>query len=308
MNSILALARKRKFQAKTEKSFTNILTGYKSHQTYFDALMQNMLPFYNSFKADFKFPEHVDISQADDHYFYPYFYDSSMMTFQALRLVTQSLSAKSTGRATFYPVTNHLYVQQQAKYCYSLFNASPDDFQQKLLALYKSVHEQLQFCCSYLLLPNGSGSHFSREEIGRQFHLQPDELDTVLLKEINFITEWVRRDPILSMLYIRIPLHSATEKTAQLLKQQLSIEQIAAMRQVKRHTIEDHLIEMMIKDYALDWQQFVSEDEVAEIRTLYHDYSFERLKPFYEHSSIDDYFKVKLALCVVIKEVHHGAE
>jgi uncharacterized protein YpbB len=110
------------------------------------------------------------------------------------------------------------------------------------------------------------------------------------------------------MLYIRIPLHSATEKTAQLLKQQLSIEQIAAMRQVKRHTIEDHLIEMMIKDYALDWQQFVSEDEVAEIRTLYHDYSFERLKPFYEHSSIDDYFKVKLALCVVIKEVHHGAE
>ncbi|TDM13201.1 helix-turn-helix domain-containing protein [Macrococcus lamae] len=306
MNSILTLAKMKKFQSKTDKSFTNILTGYKSHQTYFDALMQGLLPFYNCFPHGLKSDDesHIVIR---DHQFYPYFYDSSQLTFQSLRLLTQSLSAKTLQLPSFYPVTNHLFVQQQVRQCFILYKDNPEIFRNDLVNLYQSVEKCLGTCYSYLLLPDGSGQHFSKSDILIECGITEDEIDLALLKEYNVITAMIRQHPKLSGLYIRIPLHSASEKTSTLLEQRYTVERMAAIRHVKQHTIEDHLIEMMIKDYAFDWKQFISESEVVEIRQLYRLHKFEKLKPYYENSSIDSYFKIKLALCLVIKEAYDEA-
>ncbi|WP_170234529.1 helix-turn-helix domain-containing protein [Macrococcus equipercicus] len=307
MNSVLALAAKKKFQSKTDKSFINILTGYKSHQTYFDALMQGMMPFYHAF-PELKALLTEQDGAVEDYIFYPYFYDSAALTFQSLRLLTQSLSAYAGKLTMFYPVTNHLYVQQQVKHCFAYYKNHPDEFKAELISLYEQVEQQLGACCSFLLLPDGCGQHSSRSELTTRFQLPADALELVLLKEFNLLTELIRQHPVLSPLYIRLPLHSATEKTAALLSGRLTIQQMAAARGVKHHTIEDHLIEMMIKDYPFDWQRFIRPAEVGEIRALYDKHAFERLKPYFENSSIDDYFKIKLAICLVIKGEYNGPE
>ncbi|GGB05453.1 hypothetical protein GCM10007190_11840 [Macrococcus hajekii] len=295
MDSIYQQAKQRKFEEKTDKSFYNILSGFKSHQTFFDAMMQGMLPFYNSRPS-------VTGDTAESLTFYPYFYDSCHMTFQALRLLTQSMSAFSAGIRDFYPVSNQLFIQQQVKEWLALNGKDVTVYQSELLGLYSGLSEELE-TFSYKLLADAKGNHFRADEIMMTDDLDVETYNLKLLHELNHLTHLIHHHNYFSQLYIRAPLQFATEQTMQLLQEGWSIERIARKRGVKTHTIEDHIIEMIIKDYRIDVDHYISAEEIEEVRQLYHEHRYQRLKPYFERSAIDDYFKVKLGLCLMMKGV-----
>ncbi|TDM15480.1 helix-turn-helix domain-containing protein [Macrococcus bovicus] len=295
MDSIYQQAKQRKFAEKTDKSFNNILMGFKSHQTYFDAMMQGQLPFYNSR------PERTG-DTAEEMRFYPYFFDATHMTFQALRLLTQTMAARSCHIHDFYPVTNHLYIQQQVKHWLHSSESRPDVYEAELLTLYDTLAQALPVF-SFKLLPDAKGNHFSVDEICSAARFAQGEYPLMLLRELNMLTHLIHHHPYFNSLYIRMPLHSATEQTREWIANGAALEDIALKRGVKLHTIEDHIIEMIIKDYSVDISRYVTEDEIAEIRALYHEHHYQRLKPYFEESQMDSYFKVKIALCQIMKEV-----
>ncbi|WP_165980646.1 helix-turn-helix domain-containing protein [Macrococcus carouselicus] len=295
MDSIYQQAKVRKFAEKTDKSFNNIITGFKSHQTFFDAMMQSMLPFYNSN------PERTG-DAAEPLQFYPYFYESSQLTFQALRLLTQTISARSSEVRDFYPVSNHLYIHQQIKYWISAHGMDASIYQRELLMLFDELAAE-RSVISYKLLPDAQGNHYTVDEICQADELTLDEYRLKVLHEMNHLTAFISEHEYFKELYIRLPLQIATEQTRSLMESGVNLEEIAAARQVKLHTIEDHIIEMVIKDYEIDYTTFVAEDEIAAVRNLYSTYQFQRLKPYYQESGIDSYFKIKLALCLTMKGV-----
>ncbi|PTE73936.1 hypothetical protein BUY44_03525, partial [Staphylococcus devriesei] len=49
MHSIISYASTHAFNYKTDKSIYNILSGKKTHQTFFDACSQQLLSLYHSF-------------------------------------------------------------------------------------------------------------------------------------------------------------------------------------------------------------------------------------------------------------------
>ncbi|ULG71040.1 helix-turn-helix domain-containing protein [Macrococcus brunensis] len=295
MDSIYQQAKQRKFAEKTDKSFNNILMGFRSHQTYFDAMMQGQLPFYNSR------PE-LTGDTPEDIRFYPYFYDASHMTFQALRLLTQTMAAQSYQIKDFYPVSNHLFIQHQVKSWLHSYKRQPKEYETELLSLYDKMAQELPVF-TYKLLPDAKGNHFSIEEICRASGFEQTEYSLMLLRELNLLTHLIHQHDYFKSLYIRMPLHSATEQTKEWITKGIALDTIALKRGVKLHTIEDHIIEMIIKDYPVDVSRYVTETEIAEIRSLYHQHHYQRLKPYFEESQIDSYFKVKIALCLIMKEV-----
>lgn len=299
MDSRINRAYSRKFDIKTLKSWNNILMGHKSQQTYFDALLQDLLPFYH-LVGEVPQIDNVQRVQQDD-LLYPYFYDASRMTFQALRLLTQSLS-NVRHQTKFTPVTNHLYIQSEVKVVYKYFKEQVPVFERLLIELFEQVHKRFNCCLSYLLLPNYLGLSYTEDDLANHFNMPLDAVHNQLLNEYNYITHLIAHHEILSIIYIRIPLHKRTMQTYQLLNQGYTIEQMAHIRQVRTHTIDDHLVEILIKDYPIDWSVFVSDKEVHQIKEVYESMKVTRLKQIYEQSPVKDYLKIKLALCVIKKD------
>lgn len=92
-----------------------------------------------------------------------------------------------------------------------------------------------------------------------------------------------------------MPLHKNTARTYQLINS-YTIDETARLLRLREHTIQDHIIEMMIKDYPVEISRFINTDELQAIVHLYSQLTYGKLKSFYEHSEVKDYFKLKIGI------------
>lgn len=100
MYNIIHFAYTNAHNYKTEKSIFNIITGKKSHQTFFDACSQQLLTLYHSL-PNLKYPSferysnnfNIETEQYQSIINHPrHTYDSLINTFHAIQLLTQTLS------------------------------------------------------------------------------------------------------------------------------------------------------------------------------------------------------------------------
>lgn len=293
---------------KSVKSLWKLLIGARTQQTYFDAVMQDLLPVYElyphvSFEAVNRLI-HQKNNVDDDHNknvsLYPYFYYATDIAFTSFVLLLQTVSEYLYHSYNYLPSSNRLFIQQHIK---KLFIKIKKEDQFIILAqevddLTQYITRQAGSCYFIHLLHGHQIRPASLEQLSKQFNVSIDEIKSQMIIEKNLMIHAfkTRQYKVLSYLYVRVPLHINTGDTYQRLVSGDSIDTIQRSKSVRMHTIQDHIIEIMIKDYPIDTSCYLSEKEYLSIKEILENYRYGKLKSLYELSPVKDYFKLKIAV------------
>jgi len=293
---------------KSVKSLWKLLIGARTQQTYFDAVMQDLLPVYElyphvSFEAVNRLI-HQKNNEDDDHNknvsLYPYFYYATDIAFTSFVLLLQTVSEYLYHSYNYLPSSNRLFIQQHIK---KLFIKIKKEDQFIILAqevddLTQYITRQAGSCYFIHLLHGHQIRPASLEQLSKQFNVSIDEIKSQMIIEKNLMIHAfkTRQYKVLSYLYVRVPLHINTGDTYQRLVSGDSIDTIQRSKSVRMHTIQDHIIEIMIKDYTIDTSCYLSEKEYLSIKEILENYRYGKLKSLYELSPVKDYFKLKIAV------------
>ena len=308
MYDILSYAIDRAFNYKTNKSIYNILIGKKSHQTFFDASSQQLLSLYHSL-PNLKYSTFEQfILQKDDFEksiqvkIHPqYTYDSLTQTFSCIQLLIQTLSHTRKESNTFIPIVQNTFVQQRVKQIYQQVIESNQVSKtiDEIYLLFENLNNKANHTFLHYYLQGYEESMYTRQQISliegipqsELFEREMNEL-IALLNQLKDSTKY----PILSQAIILSPLLTNTYLSYQKLKSGLNLKEIAQLQNVKLNTIEDHILEMYIKGYLIDYTLFINKKDILEFINYYQKHRGERLKFYKEHFTDWTYFQIKLVI------------
>lgn len=93
-----------------------------------------------------------------------------------------------------------------------------------------------------------------------------------------------------------VPLTLSTDKTYKFLKRGYSLDEIAAVRNLKHSTIEDHIVEIVLTIKEFDIDHFVPSDKKERILMAAQQNSAKKLKQIKERVADASYFEIRLVL------------
>ena len=142
-------------------------------------------------------------------------------------------------------------------------------------------------------------SMYTRQQISLIEGIPQSELFEREMNELIDILNQLKdstKYPILSQAIILSPLLTNTYLSYQKLKSGLNLKEIAQLQNVKLNTIEDHILEMYIKGYLIDYTLFINKKDILEFINYYQKHRGERLKFYKEHFTDWTYFQIKLVI------------
>ncbi|WP_100372659.1 helix-turn-helix domain-containing protein [Bacillus sp. FJAT-45037] len=195
-----------------------------------------------------------------------------------MTLWIQTVTELHMNRRDFIPIVQEREVQFWVKQHMPRTKVIRDE---QLSKLYEELHHFLR-CLNeghslFLVLQLTSHKRigYTRGQAARLCSIREDDADIIhealLHKLFAFIENREGLDRLPSFIDQQIKEAGWTksaERTSQLLKQGMSIEQIASMRQLKTSTIEDHIIEIALQDATFPINKYVSEAIQMEIDQL----------------------------------------
>src|SRR5690606_34171005 len=101
---------------------------------------------------------------------------------------------------------------------------------------------------------------------------------------------------LISDIYKPLPLTKSTVHTYKLLEQDLTITQIAELRNLKKGTVEDHIIEIALLDPNFSIKPFVDSRQAVAILETAKQLGHKKLKPIKEKVKDSSYFQIRLVL------------
>ncbi|MCE5089728.1 hypothetical protein BUY43_10645 [Staphylococcus devriesei] len=307
MHSIISYASTHAFNYKTDKSIYNILSGKKTHQTFFDACSQQLLSLYHSFPK-LKYPsfERFITEKTNENIkvkIHPrYTYDSLINTFSSIQLLVQSISHYLNKHLDFTPVSQHIMIQQKVKQLYIeiIQNNLFTHFQEEIERLFTIINQNNKnHCYLHYYLQGYEESMYTRQQVSLIENVPIKELFVFELNnlvDMMFAIESKKEFPLLSKLIILPSLLNKTALSYQQLTQGLSMEEMAIAQDVKLNTIEDHILELFIKGYHQNYQNYIPSDTVKNFEIFYLDHRGEKLKVFKEAFNELSYFQIKLII------------
>ncbi|MDN6672551.1 MAG: helix-turn-helix domain-containing protein, partial [Staphylococcus equorum] len=102
--------------------------------------------------------------------------------------------------------------------------------------------------------------------------------------------------PLLNKLIVLPSLLNKTEQTYVGLQNGLNFEQLAAQQNVKPNTIDDHILELFIKGYISNYEDYLTHSTYTDFMTYYISHRSERLRNYKEIFSDLSYFELKLII------------
>lgn len=308
MYNIINFVQSHAHDYKSQKSIYNIITGKKSHQTFFDAASQNLLSLYHSL-PNLKYQSFErffnDSSKVDDNFKLisnsRYTYDSIINTFSAIQLLTQTVSNLEHKQHHFIPITQHQFIRHRVKkiYTYIKNNHLTEQYKDELTKLFSELYQQNGQTYLHYYLQGYEESMYTRQQVSLiedipQYHLMEieyNELATLMNK-----IEDENRFPILNKLIILPSLLNKTELTLRSLSNGHSLKDIQQQQNVKINTIEDHLLELFIKGHLQNYHLYISQEDVKLFGLYYLKNRNERLRTFKEQFPKYSYFQIKLMI------------
>ncbi|GAA6817411.1 helix-turn-helix domain-containing protein [Helicobacter pylori] len=308
MYNIINFVQAQSHDYKSQKSIYNIITGKKSHQTFFDAASQNLLSLYHSLpNLKYQSFERFSNNESNSNEDYAiitharYTYDSLINTFSAIQLLTQTVSNLNHQQNHFIPTSQHQFIQQRVKEVfayiktYNLYN----DFKEELTQLFAKLYQQHGTTYLHYYLQGYEESMYTRQQVSLIENIpqhQLLELEYIELISLLNLIEDNKNFDLLSRLIILPPLLNKTQLTLNGLTNGHSIEEIQQQQNVKINTIEDHLLELFIKGYLHDYYLYFSEDDIKTFVPYYMAHKDERLRLFKEQFPKYSYFQIKLMI------------
>ncbi|MCD8786237.1 helix-turn-helix domain-containing protein [Staphylococcus gallinarum] len=294
---------------KTEKSIYNIIIGKKSHQTFFDACSQQLLSLYHSL-PNIQYPSferYYNLSQSEiettlNVRVHPrYTFDSLVNTFQAIQLLTQTISQLQHKDSQFIPLTQQQTIHKRVKYVYKYLKEAnlEQDFIAELHMLFEAIHKENQGTYIHYYLQGFEDSMYTRQQVSLIEGLPQEllfELELNDLVVMMFQIEDNERYPILHQLIVLPTLLHKTDLSFEGLKKGLTMDDLAQHQHVKINTIEDHVLELFIKGYLSNYKAFLKDDLNSDFLNYYIQHKDERLRNYKERFPSLSYFAIKLII------------
>ncbi|HSP22208.1 MAG TPA: helix-turn-helix domain-containing protein [Planococcus sp. (in: firmicutes)] len=226
-----------------------------------------------------------------------------------LSLIVQTLSHTSQKEYRFDPVHNAVDLQGWVKDYLTRINFRDSETAERLK---KEMHDSLEATAvpedyKMMLMQRLTGlglSGLTWEQIaaGKELHT----LD-VQLAVIETLHAWLEvleggdfplLTPLLNGVVQLSSLTESAERTDKLFKQGLSLAEIAAIRQLKTSTIEDHFVELAMDDPSFDYTVFIPQELFRSITDISAQHNTKRLRDIKEMLPQASYFQIRLALAV----------
>ncbi|MCR6096555.1 helix-turn-helix domain-containing protein [Salipaludibacillus agaradhaerens] len=233
---------------------------------------------------------------------------------QSISLLVQSISYLKLNQSMFIPISYHHSAQATVRNILLKHGNISTMGEQ----VYNELTDMLQ------KLPDEKATLFvdrltSSDKIGKTYeqlasHFHDDPLYTfvqfrgILHTFISQIEE-ASKYPILSQLVpekrTSLNLTHTAEITRKLLMSGYTGDEIAKKRNLKKSTIEDHIIEIAIHDEHFDYQSYMTNEQITLIENTARKLQTNRLKLIKDHLNEDvSYFQIRLALSRQRRELH----
>ena len=296
------------FNYKTNKSIYNILTGKKSHQTFFDASSQQLLSLYHSLpnlkystfeqfilqKDDFKKSIQVKIHPQ-------YTYDSLTQTFSCIQLLIQTLSHTRKESNTFIPIVQNTYIQQRVKQLYHqvIESNQVSNTIDEIYLLFENLNNKYNHTFLHYYLQGYEEAMYTRQQVSlieSKSQQELFELEMNQLVDVMFEIEDMQKHPLLNQTIIRPTLLNKTKLTLHQLEQGHPIQDISTVQNVKLNTIEDHLLELFIKGYINDYDSYLDITTIQPFIDFYKSHIGIKLREYKQQFDTLTYFQIKLVI------------
>lgn len=232
-----------------------------------------------------------------------------MLFLNRLSLIVQTLSHTSQNEYRFDPVLNATDLQGWVKsYLANISFKAPEtvarfkkEFQASLDAAAVSEDAKL------MLMQRLTGfalSGLTWEQIASRKGMLPLDVQLAVIETLHAWLdvleggEYPLLTPLLAGVVQRSSLTESAERTDKLFKQGLSLDEIAAIRQLKTSTIEDHFVELAMNDPSFDYTVFVPQEIFRNITNISAERNTKRLRDIKEKLPEASYFQIRLALAV----------
>ncbi|MBE5662853.1 helix-turn-helix domain-containing protein [Staphylococcus sp. SS60] len=306
MQHIIKTALQQTFNYKTNKSIYNILVGKKSHQTFFDACSQQQLSLYHSLPL-LKYPSFElfleNINEFDSEVeiaLHPRFtFESMVQTFQSMQLLVQTMSNIKQQSFQFVPISQNNKIQETVKIVYNYIkeNDLQSDFENELHHLFEAISLKGP-CYLHYYLQGYDEPMYTRQQVSLIEQIPQQQLfeyEMNNLVAMMFELEKIEYK-ILSRLIIKPTLSNQTFITYTKLIENFTMENIAEQQQVKINTIEDHVLEILIKGYMSNYDDYIDDELLQQFLNFYNSHRGERLKYYKEKFDSLSYFQIKVLI------------
>lgn len=306
MNHIIHHAYQHAHHYKSTKSIYNILIGKKSHQTFFDACSQSLLSLYHSL-PQLKYPSFercIEQPQQTSSTImtHPRFtYDSMNNTFKALQLLIQTISNTQHDVYQFTPITQQRTIHSKVKAVYQKLKTSENIVacQQEIENLFYSIKEKNGFTYLHYYLQGFEESMYTRQQVSLIEGISQIELfeyEIMDLVQMLYEIEDSDKYPILNQLIILPKLLNRTRLSYKGILEGKNMHQLAQGQNVKINTIEDHVLELFIKGYLTNYENYLDPNKFDTFSQYYIKNKSEKLKIYKTLAPDLSYFEIKLAI------------
>ncbi len=234
---------------------------------------------------------------------------NEMLFFNRLSLIVQTLSFTSQKEYRFDPVLNATHLQGWVKtYLVNIKYREPESVKRFKQEVYNSLDvAPVPEDYKLMLMQRLTGSSLSGltwEQIASSRGIQPLDAQLAVIETLHAwldvleAGEFPLIKPLLAGVVQRSPLTESAERTEKLFKQGLSLEEIAAIRQLKTSTIEDHFVELAMNDPAFDYTVFIPQKLYRNIAEISAKQNTKRLRDIKDKLPEASYFQIRLALAV----------
>ena len=142
-------------------------------------------------------------------------------------------------------------------------------------------------------------SMYTRQQVSM---ITDQKQTTLYLHEYNqfvhmmFELEQTEQYPILAQCIMRPSLTIQANDTRQRLTTTQDVTRLANEKSVKENTIEDHILELFIKGYIDNYNDFVASDDIATLLSIYTATRDARLRYYKTQVEHLSYFQIKLII------------
>ncbi|MEN1969126.1 helix-turn-helix domain-containing protein [Lentibacillus sp. N15] len=228
-----------------------------------------------------------------------------------LLLIIQTVTNSRMGNLRFIPIIHKKPVQMWVKSFYKMVKPKEIAFIQSLYTELHSVLSGLSELEANLFVDRLTGYHTygkSQQQLAEQYHIEPVDIPLIWTKIIHYMLHMIQQHqtnhPALYAIisdYRQVSLLTDTaKKTYRLLKQQHTLDKIAAIRGLKVNTIYDHVVEIALADSTFAIDPFVSNEQYQAIMEAIQQIDSFSLKQIKENVAVDiSYFQIRLVLAMI---------
>ncbi|MFJ7933423.1 helix-turn-helix domain-containing protein [Sporosarcina sp. NPDC096371] len=228
--------------------------------------------------------------------------------FARLSLAIQTVSNVKAGESSFMPIQKDYDIQLFVKKLLHKQPISDPTYASYIagelsLCMERSgMDDQQKIIFTHRL--SGFGlTGWTWDQLADHLKLKPFVIQLLFIESLHRLLVVIERSPdmpflttIAENIKVKTYLTDSSSKTKQLFDRGMSIEEIAAMRQLKVSTIEDHFVELSINDPQFPLTQFVAEETVQEVVAKVNDMASRRLRLLKAEFETLSYFQLRLIL------------